>query len=176
MKRQVHILISTKQLEEAEALKKECDGRELAERAEVDRQTEEALVKQEERLRAKQQMALAALLKRIQRDRNEQLKHRQMDSQRLIQRNKNLLLDLLNKQNTETRRTNQFLRFALGMRSPERKTYFKSKLYTAPQDAKLKLDGTDLPTNNGASRTMYNQNRGYNSFSNVKNDPRASTS
>jgi hypothetical protein len=42
-------------------------------------------------------MALAALLKRIQRDRNEQLKHRQIDSQRLIQRNKNLLLDLLNK-------------------------------------------------------------------------------
>lgn len=37
MKRQVHILISTKQLEEAEALKKECDSREIAERAEVDR-------------------------------------------------------------------------------------------------------------------------------------------
>ena len=37
MKRQVHILISTKQLEEAEALKKECDQREIAERAEVDR-------------------------------------------------------------------------------------------------------------------------------------------
>lgn len=67
---------------------------------------EEVLSKQEERLRGRQQMALAALLKRIQRDRNEQLKHRQMDSQRLIQRNKNLLLDLLNKQNTETRRTN----------------------------------------------------------------------
>lgn len=77
-------------------------------------------------------MALAALLKRIQRDRNEQLKHRQMDSQRLIQRNKNLLLDLLNKQNTETRRTNQFLRFALGVRSPERKNYYRSKLFTAP--------------------------------------------
>ena len=37
MKRQVHILISTKQLEEAEALKKECDAREIAERAEADR-------------------------------------------------------------------------------------------------------------------------------------------
>lgn len=62
--------------------------------------------KQEHLLRAKQQQALSALLKRIQRDRNEQLKHRQIDSQRLIQRNKNLLLDLLNKQNMETRRTN----------------------------------------------------------------------
>jgi hypothetical protein len=68
-------------------------------------QIDDIIAKQEERLRAKQQMALAALLKRIQRDRNEQLKHRQIDSQRLIQRNKNLLLDLLNKQNMETRRT-----------------------------------------------------------------------
>lgn len=116
---------------------------------------EDALAKQEERLRGKQQMALAALLKRIQRDRNEQLKHRQMDSQRLIQRNKNLLLDLLNKQNTETRRTNQFLRFALGVRSPERKNYFRSKLFTAPQDARLKLDGSDMPAGQ-QSRTMYN--------------------
>ena len=80
MKKQVHILISTKQIEEAERLKNECDAREIAERAEVDRQMDEVLFKQEERLRARQQMALAALLKRIQRDRNEQLKHRQMDS------------------------------------------------------------------------------------------------
>jgi hypothetical protein len=43
------------------------------------------------------------------------------------------------------------------MRSPERKNYFRSKLYTAPQEARLKLDGTDIPVNNGgASRTMYN--------------------
>jgi hypothetical protein len=42
------------------------------------------------------------------------------------------------------------------MRSPERKNYFRSKLFTAPQDARLKLDGTDLPVGGGASRTMYN--------------------
>jgi hypothetical protein len=45
---------------------------------------EEAIEKQEALLRQKQQQALSALLKRIQRDRNEQLKHRQIDSQRLI--------------------------------------------------------------------------------------------
>jgi hypothetical protein len=58
---------------------------------------------------------LAALLKRIQRDRNEQLKHRQQDSQRLIQRNKNILNDLLNKQTSETKRTLEHLRQTLGM-------------------------------------------------------------
>ncbi len=36
MKKQVHILISTKQIEEAEQLKKESDVREGAERAEVE--------------------------------------------------------------------------------------------------------------------------------------------
>lgn len=181
MKKQVHILISTKQIEEAEQLKKECDSREIAERAEVEVQINDTLIKQEERLRAKQQMALAALLKRIQRDRNEQLKHRQMDSQRLIQRNKNLLLDLLNKQNTETRRTNHFLRFALGNRSPDRKSYFRNKLFTAPQETRLRLDGTDLPQTGktaGASRTMYNpQHKMLNSFQVMKNEQmRAQTS
>ena len=61
--------------------------------------------KKKNKLRHQQQLALAALLKRIQRDRNEQLKHRQQDSQRLIQRNKNILNDLLIKQNAETKRT-----------------------------------------------------------------------
>ena len=71
--------------------------------------------KKEAKLRHQQQLALAALLKRIQRDRNEQLKHRQQDSQRLIQRNKNILNDLLNKQNAETKRTLENLKQTLGM-------------------------------------------------------------
>ena len=121
-------------------------------------------------------MALAALLKRIQRDRNEQLKHRQIDSQRLIQRNKNLLLDLLNKQNMETRRTNQFLRFALGVRSPDKKNYFKSKLFTAPEETKLKIGSREN------SKTVYGNmhNQTNTSFIALKNqqmqESRAKTS
>merc|ERR1712144_107987 len=57
--------------------------------------------RQETRLRTQQQKALAALLKRIQRDRGEQIRHRQVDSQRLIQRNKNLKADLAKKQHLE---------------------------------------------------------------------------
>ena len=45
MKRQVHILIATKQIEEAEGIKRDCDIKEANERAEVDRQVEELLVK-----------------------------------------------------------------------------------------------------------------------------------
>merc|ERR1712217_671754 len=60
--------------------------------------------RQEQRLRQQQQKALAALLKRIQRDRGEQIRHRQTDSQRLIQRNKNLKVDLAKKQHLEFQR------------------------------------------------------------------------
>merc|ERR1711920_541087 len=59
---------------------------------------------QEQRLRQQQSKALAALLKRIQRDRGEQIRHRQTDSQRLIQRNKNLKVDLSKKQHLEFQR------------------------------------------------------------------------
>jgi hypothetical protein len=73
-------------------------------------------LKQERNLRKRQQMALATLLKRIQRDREEQLKHRFEDAQRLMKRNSNLLKDMLKKQSQEQRKTSQFLKYALGKR------------------------------------------------------------
>ncbi|CAE7568317.1 serC [Symbiodinium natans] len=54
--------------------------------------------------------ALQALLKRIQRDRGEQIRHRQLDSQRLIQRNKNLKADLYKKQHLEFQRAEAAIR------------------------------------------------------------------
>lgn len=45
MRKQVHILISTKMIEDAERLKNDCDFREVAERSEVDRQIEDMLRK-----------------------------------------------------------------------------------------------------------------------------------
>jgi len=62
--------------DEASEMKEQADLKEEEEREELKAQMDEILQKQETRLRVKQQMALAALLKRIQRDRNEQLKHR----------------------------------------------------------------------------------------------------
>eukprot|EP00929_Paragymnodinium_shiwhaense_P022188 TRINITY_DN1423_c0_g3_i1.p1 TRINITY_DN1423_c0_g3~~TRINITY_DN1423_c0_g3_i1.p1 ORF type:complete len:422 (+),score=132.17 TRINITY_DN1423_c0_g3_i1:118-1383(+) len=66
--------------------------------------------RQEQRLRQQQAKALAALLKRIQRDRGEQIRHRQQDSQRLIQRNKNLKVDLMKKQHLEFQRADAAIR------------------------------------------------------------------
>lgn len=78
------------------------------------------MTKEEATLRQRQQNQLQTLLSRIQRDREEQVKHRQTDSNRLIQRNRNLLNDILEKQSTEQRRTQNFLKYALGKR--EQKT------------------------------------------------------
>ena len=68
----------------------------------------------------------------------------------------------------ETRRTNNFLRFALGVRSPDKKNYYKSKLFTAAEDAKLKINLSGSDEN---SRTMYNMNnnRTNTSFAAIKN-------
>jgi hypothetical protein len=64
----------------------------------------------------------------------------------------------------ETRRTNSFLRFALGIRSPEKKNYFKSKLFTAPEEIRLKVGAA---TSN--SKTHYNNKNTHSSFVALKN-------
>jgi hypothetical protein len=106
-------LVKLKRYEEAEKIKMKADLLEQFERNKMEGEMQAVIEKKESMLRHKQQLALAALLKRIQRDRNEQLKHRQIDSQRLIQRNKNILNDLINKQNQETKRTLEMLKKTL---------------------------------------------------------------
>ncbi|CDW89445.1 ca2+-binding protein (ef-hand superfamily) [Stylonychia lemnae] len=108
-------LVKMKRYEEAEKVKMKADLLEEFERNKLEAEMQAIVEKKESKLRHTQQLALAALLKRIQRDRNEQLKHRQQDSQRLIQRNKNILNDLLNKQNSETKKTLEHLKQTLGM-------------------------------------------------------------
>ena len=74
------------------------------ERIVLEKKLKKYITKKEKRLKEDQEKALTALLKRIQRDRNEQLRQRQEDSQKLIKRNRNLMTNLLNKQNIETKK------------------------------------------------------------------------
>lgn len=154
MRKRTRLLVSIKQYDEAEVLDQKANALEAIEKEKMEEELENIIIKQEEKLRRKQQLALSALLKRIQRDRNEQLKHRQMDSQRLIQRNKNLLLDLLKKQNMEIRRTTNFLNFALGKRSPANPMYQKTKMYNDPKDAKLAFPKNKAPYYDPVSKTV----------------------
>lgn len=137
-------LVRMKRYEEAEKVKMKADLLEEFERNKLEAEMQAVVQKKEAKLRHQQQLALAALLKRIQRDRNEQLKHRQQDSQRLIQRNKNILNDLLNKQNAETKRTLENLKQTLGMTKLD-------KLYE-PDAANHPRKATMLPPGSSQSK------------------------
>ena len=112
-------LVRMKRYDEAERIKMKADLLEEFERNKLEAEMQAIIEKKEAKLRHTQQLALAALLKRIQRDRNEQLKHRQQDSQRLIQRNKIILNDTLTKQNVETKKTLDHLKQTLSLTKME---------------------------------------------------------
>ena len=112
-------LVRMKRYDEAERIKMKADLLEEFERNKLEAEMQAVIEKKEAKLRHTQQLALAALLKRIQRDRNEQLKHRQQDSQRLIQRNKIILNDTLAKQTHETKKTLDHLKQTLNMTKME---------------------------------------------------------
>merc|ERR1719482_118518 len=101
LRRKQRALAKLGKYEEAFKVKDSADNLEKWEVARNASITSDSFRRQEQRLRQQQQKALAALLKRIQRDRGEQIRHRQVDSQRLIQRNKNLKADLSKKQHLE---------------------------------------------------------------------------
>ena len=116
MRKQEKIFFAVKDYDKANTMKNMISEREQYETATMEQNLEVTRIREMEKLRQRHQQSLQTLLKRIQRDREEQVKHRQIDSQRLIQRNKNLLQDILEKQALEQRRTQQFLKYALGKR------------------------------------------------------------
>mmetsp|Transcript_36114 Transcript_36114/g.58288 ORF Transcript_36114/g.58288 Transcript_36114/m.58288 type:complete len:414 (-) Transcript_36114:65-1306(-) len=110
LRRKQEALAKLGKYEEAWKVKDEGDQLEQWEQARASSLVSDSARRQEARLRSQQQKALQALLKRIQRDRGEQIRHRQVDSQRLIQRNKNLKADLLKKQHLEFQRAEAAIR------------------------------------------------------------------
>ena len=128
MRQQEKIFFSVKDYDRAQAMRQLIASQEQLETEVMEENLRVTLFREMEKLRQKHQQSLQTLLKRIQRDREEQVKHRQIDSQRLIQRNKNLLQDILEKQAMEQRRTNQFLKFALGKREEKSEEQLKREL------------------------------------------------
>merc|ERR1719359_809885 len=110
LRRKQEALAKLGQYEEAYKVKDSADHLEEWEMARSASLVGDSARREEARLQQQQQKALAALLKRIQRDRGEQIRHRQADSQRLIQRNKNLQADLAKKQHLEFSRADAAIR------------------------------------------------------------------
>ena len=97
-------LVKQRKYEEAQAVRKKADELTAWESAKNEAKVQKIIAKNEKQLRKQQEQALSVLLKRIQRDRMEQLKHREMDSQQLAMRNKNIMNNAINKQNDEAKR------------------------------------------------------------------------
>lgn len=110
LRRKQEALAKLGKYEEAWKVKEAADHLEEWESARSQSLFSDSARRAEESKQKKQEKALAALLKRIQRDRGEQIRHRQTDSQRLIQRNKNLKVDLAKKQHLEFQRAEAAIR------------------------------------------------------------------
>ena len=83
-RKQEKIFFSVKDYDRAEIMRRQIEQQEIVELAISEEKLQVVLSREQDKLRAKQALTLQSLLKRIQRDREEQVKHRQQDSQRLI--------------------------------------------------------------------------------------------
>mmetsp|Transcript_27426 Transcript_27426/g.26227 ORF Transcript_27426/g.26227 Transcript_27426/m.26227 type:complete len:394 (-) Transcript_27426:29-1210(-) len=104
MRRKQHGCARSKAYAEAQKLKKVCDKIEENEKKEMESGQAIHFAKKEAKYRLHQQAELHALLKRIECRRKEHIKQRNLDSKRLLQRNRNVQAVLESKQAVESQR------------------------------------------------------------------------
>jgi hypothetical protein len=103
-RRRQHVNARNKNYAEAQKLKKQCDQIEEKERREMEQGQSVIFARKEAKYRQQQQAELQALLKRIECRRKEHIKQRNLDSKRLLQRNRNVQAVLESKQAMESQR------------------------------------------------------------------------
>lgn len=100
-RRKQHINARNKNYTQAQKLKKQSDRTEERERKEMEQAQAVIFARREAKFRMQQQTELQALLKRIECRRKEHIKQRNLDTKRLLQRNRNVQAVLESKQATE---------------------------------------------------------------------------
>jgi hypothetical protein len=103
-RRRQHMLARQKNYAEAQRIKKIADKLEEKEKLGVEEDTATLFARKESKFRQQQQAELQALLKRIDARRKEHIKQRNLDSKRLMQRNRNVQAVLESKQAVESNR------------------------------------------------------------------------
>lgn len=103
-RRKQHINARNKNYVMAQKLKKISDMNELKERKEMEQNQAIVFAKREAKFRMQQQTELQALLKRIDCRRKEHIKQRELDTKRLLQRNRNVQAVLEGKQAQEAQK------------------------------------------------------------------------
>ncbi|KAF4033348.1 hypothetical protein GN244_ATG14683 [Phytophthora infestans] len=112
-RRRQHRLAQQKSYTEAQKIKQIADEVEADERSRMGDELRGAFARKEAKLRQHQQAELAALLKRIDGRRKEHLKQRNLDSKRLLQRNRNVQSVLESKQVAEATKRIQDIKVSL---------------------------------------------------------------
>ena len=114
-RRRQNMLARQKNYAEAQKIKRIADVMEERERKSIDTENRKIFARKESQLRKQQQSELQALLKRIEGRRREHIKQRNLDSKRLLQRNRNVQAVLESKQSLESKKTNESIRATLSM-------------------------------------------------------------
>eukprot|EP00941_MAST-03F_sp_MAST-3F-sp1_P001232 g1232.t1 len=120
-RRRQQLLAKQKNYAEAQKLKRLADALEKKESKKLQLQHKRTIAKKEAAFRAEQQKELAALLKRIDGRRKEHLKQRNLDSKRLLQRNRNVQSVLESKQAVQLQRNQAAIRTSLRNTSRSRR-------------------------------------------------------
>jgi hypothetical protein len=102
-RRRQHMLAKQKNYAEAQKIKRIADMMEAKERSKIDGDWKSSFGTKELKFRNQQNAELSALLKRIDVRRKEHLAQRNLDSKRLLQRNRNVQAVLASKQGVEER-------------------------------------------------------------------------
>lgn len=110
------LLAKQRKYAEAQKIKRIADELEKRERLKMDEHRLQVFRQREQKFRQQQQAELAALLKRIDVRRREHLKQRELDTKRLLQRNRNVQAVLEQKHGLELTRRRQEIKASLAPR------------------------------------------------------------
>jgi hypothetical protein len=133
-RRRQHRLAQHKNYAEAQKIKLIADEVEASERGSTNENMQAMFTRKENKFRQQQQAEVQALLKRIDTRRKEHIKQRNLDSKRLLQRNRNVQAVLESKQSVEAAKKLQDIRAGL---KPRDKNNKQSRLSSIPPEARV---------------------------------------
>jgi hypothetical protein len=149
-------LTQNKLYDAAERLKRKREALEVSDIQNFIKQDIKKLIDKEEiKIKTRHETALTALLKRIQRDRNEQLLNRQIDSKRMIQRNKNMIQHIIKRQDMEKKKTREFLHYSLGTREPAKKVNSKTRTQSSKRKRLRKIQAIENINDNKEPKSFF---------------------
>ena len=126
-RRRQNMLARQKNYAEAQKIKRIADVMEERERKSIDTENRKIFARKEAQLRKQQQSELQALLKRVEGRRREHIKQRNLDSKRLLQRNRNVQAVLEAKQGMEGKLANEKIKATLSQEGRSRRNHHRDR-------------------------------------------------